>query len=250
VTAGAAPELPPRAATDRQARPGRDTRPDREGRPDRGTRQDQGTRPDRFLLAGLRLVCLHLTSRRFPVALAGVAACAIGLRVSLHWHWDTYGALQLPLIFEAGSAAVIAVATGSPFGDPERATGGRLPYLRLGAGLALTAFAAVALAVAGTGGHLAGGTLDVVRNVAGLTGIGLLCAAAIGSGLAWIGPMGYMVVGAYALYQAWHGAASTTPWIWPARPPRDVGAALCAGLVFAAGIAAIAMRGARDPVGE
>jgi hypothetical protein len=200
--------------------------------------------------AGLRMVWLHLTSRRFPAALAAVAACALGLRVSLHWPWDTYGALQLPLIFEAGTAAVIAVATGSPFGDPERATGGRLVYLRLGAGLALTVVAAVALAVAGTGTHLAGGILDVLRNLAGLTGIGLLCAAAIGASLAWIGPMGAMVVGAYALYEGWHGAASTTPWIWPARPPHDVGAALCAGLFFAAVIVASAVRGARDPAGE
>ncbi|MET8043302.1 hypothetical protein ABZU25_20860 [Micromonospora sp. NPDC005215] len=38
----------------------------------------------------------------------------------------------------------------------------------------------------------------------------------------------------------------TTPWMWPARPPYDVGAALCAGLVFVAGVVLIAVRGARD----
>ena len=31
-----------------------------------------------------------------------------------------------------------------------------------------------------TGAHLAGGTLDVLRNPSGMTGIGLLCAAALG----------------------------------------------------------------------
>ena len=30
----------------------------------------------------------------------------------------------------------------------------------------------------------------------------------------------------------------TTPWIWPARPPHDRGAAICAALVLAAGTAA------------
>ena len=55
-----------------------------------------------------------------------------------------------------------------------------------------------------------------------------------------------MVIGVYALYSQWHGPALTTPWIWPARPPDDVGGALCAGLVFAAGLAAITLRGARD----
>ena len=38
----------------------------------------------------------------------------------------------------------------------------------------------------------------------------------------------------------------TTPWIWPARPPRDRGAAICAALVLAAGIAAVTLLGARD----
>jgi hypothetical protein len=201
-------------------------------------------------LAGLRLVRLHLASRRIPVALAMIATCAVGLRVALHWPWDTYGALQMPLIIEACAATAIAITTASPFGEPERATGRWLPVLRLGTALVLTALAAGALAAAGTGGHLAGGTSDVVRNVAGLTGIGLLCAGVLGGALAWTGPMIYMVVGAYALYSDWHGPATTTPWIWPARPPHDIGAALCAGVVFAAGIVIITVRGPRDPAGE
>ena len=45
----------------------------------------------------------------------------------------------------------------------------------------------------------------MLRNVAGLTGIGLLCAAVLGGGLAWAGPLAYMVVAAYELYAAWHG---------------------------------------------
>ena len=206
-----------------------------------------GARPP---LTGLRLVRLHLASRRVPAALAAVAACAVGLRVALHWHWDAYGALQLPLVFETACAAVIAVTTASPFGEPERATGRWLPFLRLGAALALTAAAAGALAAAGTGAHLAGGGLDVLRNVAGLTGIGLLFAAVLGGGLGWAGPLAYMVVAAYELYAAWHGGALNTPWIWPARPPHDAGAAICAGLVFAAGMLVITVRGARDSPGE
>jgi hypothetical protein len=146
-----------------------------------------------------------------------------------------YGALRLPLVLEAGCAALIAVTAASPFGEPERATGRRLPFLRLGAALGLTAAAVGALAAAGAGAQLAGGTLDVLRNTAGLTGIGLLCAAVLGGGLAWTGPLGYLVAGTYALYGNWHGLGVTTPWLWPARPPHDVGAALCAGLMFAAG---------------
>ena len=200
--------------------------------------------------AGRRLVRLYATSRRVPAAVAVVAACALGLRLALIGHWDSYGALQLPLVFEAAAAAAITVTVASPLGEPERVTGRWLPYLRLAATLALTAVAAGALAAAGTGAHLAGGTLDVLRNLNGLTGIGLLCAAMINSGLAWIGPAAYLLPGAYALYTQWHHPALTTPWLWPARPPHDLGAAICAGLVFAAGVAAITVRGARDPVDE
>jgi hypothetical protein len=206
--------------------------------------------PVRPRLGGLRLVRLHAASRRAPAAVLAVVACAIGLRIALAWSWDSYGALQLPLVFEAGSAAVIAVTTASPLGEPERVTGRWLPFLRLATTLALTVAAAGALAAAGTGAHLAGGALDVVRNVAGMTGIGLLCAAALGGGLAWAGPVGYLVPGAYALYTQWHGPALTTPWLWSARPPHDPGAAICAGLVFAVGLAVITVLGAHDPSGE
>jgi hypothetical protein len=226
MTTGAARKVPPQPGPDRETRPGRTPQ------------------------TGPRLVRLHLASRRVPAALAAMAVCAVALRIALHWPWDTYGALQLPLVFEACSAAVIAVTTASPLGEPERATGRWLPFLRLGGALALTVTAAGLLAAAGTGAHLAGGTLDVLRNVAGLTGIGLLCAAVLGGRLAWVGPVGYLVVGVYGLQTQWHHPALTTPWIWPARPPHDIGAALCAGLVFATGIAVITVRGARDPAGE
>jgi hypothetical protein len=226
MTAGTAHNVPAAAASHRRARPARPPR------------------------AGMRLLRLHAASRRVPAAVAAIAACAIGLRIALLGHWDTYGALQLPLVFEAGAAAAITITTASPLGEPERVTGRWLPFLRLATALALTATAAVALAAAGTGAHLAGGTLDVLRNLAGMTGIGLLCAAALGGGLAWAGPTAYMVVGAYGLYTQWHHPALTTPWIWPARPPHDLGAALCAALVFIAGLAVITARGARDPAGE
>jgi len=200
--------------------------------------------------AGMRLLRLYAASRRVPVAIGAIAACAVGLRIALTGHWDSYGALQLPLVFEAGAAAAITITTASPLGEPERVTGRWLPFLRLATTLALTAAAAGALTAAGIGAHLAGGTVDVLRNLAGMTGIGLLCAAALGGRLAWIGPTGYLVVGAYGLYTQWHGPALTTPWIWPARPPHDVGAEMCAALVFTIGIVITSVRGAHDPAGE
>ena len=164
MTAGTARKVPTAAAPDRKARLAWPPR------------------------SGMRLLRLHAASRRVPAAIAAIAACAIGLRIALIGHWDSYGALQLPLVFEAGSAAAITITTAGPLGEPERVTGRWLPFLRLATALALTAAAAGALAAAGTGAHLAGGTLDVLRNLAGMTGIGLLCAAALGGGLAWAAP--------------------------------------------------------------
>jgi hypothetical protein len=210
-----------------------------------------GPPPARPVRAGLRLAWLYAVGRRLPAAGGVIAASAIALRIALTaGHWDSYGALQLPLVFETVAATAIVVSTASPFGEPERVAGRWLPVLRLASALALTVLAVAALAAAGAGAPLAGGLLDVLRNVAGLTGLGLLCAALLGGGLAWTGPVAYLMVGAYALYTQWHRPALSTPWIWPARPPHDVGAALCAGLVFLAGLAIAAARGARDPAGE
>ena len=106
------------------------------------------------------------------------------------------------------------------------------------------------LAAAGAGAHLAGGPLDVARNVAGSTGIGLLCAAVLGGGLAWTGPTAYMVAAVYALYTQWHPPALTTAWLWAARPPHDMGGALCAILVFTGGVAVVTVRGSRNRPGD
>jgi hypothetical protein len=183
-----------------------------------------------------------------PAALVALAGCACVLRIALDLHWNTGGstsAYQLPVLLEAGSASVIAITSHSPFGEIERISGRWLPYLRLGTALALVAAAVGMLAAGAAGAGLAGGTLDIVRNVAGVTGIGLLSAGVLGGLLAWIGPMAYVVVAEVALLQGW-----TSPWTWPARPPHDQGAALCAALVFAAGIAVITIRGARDSVSD
>ena len=201
-------------------------------------------------MTGARLVRLYAVCRRVPFAVLAIAACAIGLRLALLGHWDDYGALQLPLLFEAAAAVSVVATVPSPFGEQERAAGRWLPLLRPAVTVALTAAAIGLLSAAGTGAHLAGGVLDVLRNIAGITGIGLLCAGALGGGLAWTGPLGYLVAAAYALYTLWHPPALTTPWLWPARPPHDLGGALCAGLVFTCGVAVVTVRGARDRPGD
>jgi hypothetical protein len=217
-----------------------------------------GRQAARPALIAARLPWLYLVSRRVPAALGLIAALGVLLWASLRWHWNVAGGAAaqnfIPLTIEAGAAAVVAVTTYGPFGEPERAAGRWLPYLRLGAALALTAAAFGALAAAAAAGAaappaagaaaggLAGGMLAMLRNLAGIAGTGLLTAAAAGGAFGWAGPMAYLLVTEVALT-----GVTTTPWVWPAHPAHDRGAAICAGLVYAAGVAIITLRGARTP---
>jgi hypothetical protein len=196
-------------------------------------------------LGPVRLAWLHTVSRRVPTALGLLVALGALLWSALHWRWNIAGGPAargvIPLTIEAGAAALIAVSTYGPFGEPERATGRWLPYLRLSAAILLTTAAFGALAAGSTGGLLPSGTLALLRNMAGMSGLGLLSATAFGGAFGWTGPMAYLVITETALT-----GHPTTPWVWAARPPHDFGAALCASAVFAAGIVAITVLGARD----
>jgi len=197
--------------------------------------------------AGTRLAWLHLRSRRGPAAVLALAACAIALRAVLHWQLTGGGGLaqQIPMIIEAGAAVLVVVTTHGPFGEAERATGRWLPFLRLGAVLALTGVAIGLLQLGATGASLNDGVLTLARNVIGLTGIGLVTSLVTGGLVAWIVPLGYVGFAEYALAEAWR-----TPWIWPARPPSDRGAWICAALVFAVGLLAVTVRGARTRLAD
>jgi hypothetical protein len=199
----------------------------------------------RAALGVARMTRLYLVSRRIPAALGLLTAAAILLWNALHWRWNIAGgpaARQfVPLTIEAAAAAVIAVTCYGPFGETERAAGRRLPRLRLAAALALSAIAVGALAAGAAGGQLPGGTAAMLRDFAGLAGIGLLSAAALGGAFGWTGPLAYLVVSESALAGTW-----TTPWLWATRGPHDRGAAACAALVFAAGTVVITIRGGRD----
>ena len=197
--------------------------------------------------AGARLAWLHLRSRRVPSALLALAACGAALRAVLHWHLMQGGAFaqQGPMVIEAGAAALIAITTHSPFGEAERATGRWLPYLRLAAALALTGIALGALQLGVAGASLPGGVLTLARNVIGFAGIGLLASLVTGGLLAWLPVFGYLGFAEYALNEAWRN-----PWTWPVRPPADRGAWICAALVFAVGLAAVTIRGARTTLAD
>jgi hypothetical protein len=203
-----------------------------------------GTRRNRAA-AGWRLVRLYLLSRRVPMALTLLAGLGALLWAALRWHWNIAGGAAarqfIPLTIQAGAAAVIAVTTYGPFGEPERAAGRWLPWLRLGAAVTLTSVAFGALAAGTAAGGMPGGTLALLRNLGGMAGIGLLSAAVLGGAFGWTGPMAYLLITEGALAHR-----SVTPWVWPTRSPHDRGGAICACLVIAAGLLLITLRGPRE----
>jgi hypothetical protein len=195
-----------------------------------------------------RLLRLHLVSRRVPVALITLAGCGALMQWAVRsalGQINTSGARtsaeQLALLLEAAAAAVVSVAMHGPFGEPERATGHRLHWLRLASALLLTgaALGAVSAGVAGTA--VPEGGLAVARDTAGMIGIGLLFAVVVGGHFAWFGPTGYFVIAAYAVADKW-----TSPWTWPARPGHDIGGAVCALSLLAVAVIAITVLGPRE----
>jgi hypothetical protein len=201
------------------------------------------------VVAGWRLARLYLVSRRVPMALALLVGLGALLWSALHWHWNIAGGAAarefIPLTIETGAAALVAVTTYGPFGEPERAAGRWLPWLRLGAAVALTAVAFGALAAGAAAGGMPGGTLALLRNFGGMVGVGLLSAVIVGGAFSWAGPMAYLLITEGALAHR-----STTPWVWPTRPPHDRGGVICACLIFAAGLVLISVRGPRESARE
>jgi len=196
--------------------------------------------------AGWQLARLYLISRRVPMALALLAGLGVLLWTALRWRWNIAGGAAarqfIPLTIQTGAAAVIAVTTYGPFGEPERVAGRWLPWLRLATAVALTAIAFGALAAGAAAGGMPGGTLALLRNLAGMAGIGLLAAVVLGGAFGWTGPMAYLLITEGALAHR-----SATPWVWPTRAPHDRGGAICACLVIVAGLVLITVRGPREP---
>jgi hypothetical protein len=203
-----------------------------------------------------RLVSLHLRSRRIPSALIALLACGVVLWAALRYQW-WYGAGnrpdELPDLLEACAAAIIGVTTHSPFGEPERATGRWLPFLRPALIIALCGaaigFLALGAAVAydpRAGVGLVNGMLPVARNLLGFTGVALLLSLVIGGLLSWIGPLAYLLICQCAAI-----ANYSEPLTWASRPPADRGGWIAALVVFAVGLAAFTIRGPHvRPSGE
>lgn len=194
----------------------------------------------------MRLTMLYLRSR-----LAGYTAAVLVAIAAVTWVWAWWSgsaaAAQtlLPLAMPLAAAGAIGASTGSPFGEGE-VTGSRpLGPLRFWHLMGLLAVAMVVLALAATRWSVSDGAWTLLRNLAGFTGLALLTARVLGSGLSWVVPLGYAVLSLLAPQPV-----SAAAWAWPMQAAADQGAAAFALALLLAGVSIIVLSGARAGLPE
>jgi len=195
----------------------------------------------------MRLAYLYLCSRQAGRTVAVLAAVAAAAWLWLRWDSTSEITVTIvPIVVPFAAALMVGASAGSPFGEGE-ATGGRpLWPLRGGHLLGLVAVAAAALALAVSRWGVPDGGWTLVRNLAGFTGLALLTARALGAGLSWVVPLGY----ASLSFLAPRPGERPSPWAWPALAATDHMAALIALALLLAGLALVALSGARDAQSE
>lgn len=205
----------------------------------------------------MRLAQLYLRSRLTPRALACLTIVA-----ALSWYWVSsmnrrqFGPEMVELLLvltmtPIALATVLGVSVRSPFGDVEQTVSFPLPALRLGHLGGLLAWGGVGmLAVAASwpaqGAEWSLGEWSLFRNLAGFTGLALLGARLLGSGLSWLVPLAY---GGLALMIGGDDG-KVARWAWSVRPTTDEGSTVMAVCVLLLGLGVAGWLGSRDPTGE
>jgi hypothetical protein len=181
---------------------------------------------------------LYLRSRRLPAALAtSVAAVAVT--------WAAWSAatdrreVSSPLtVLTVALALAPLIPTLSGDDDALESTAAR-PWPARRALHLLACFAVVAATLAGTRatGAWFGPTWPVIRDCAGLTGLIGLCAASLGTRLAWAPPIAWTAVQVIFTPPSANGAL-----FWLTQPPDSPPATITAGVLLVAGVLAYARR--------
>jgi len=192
----------------------------------------------------MRLWLLYLRSRLAFPALVGLFPIA-GLCWFAGQRWGDEPDLFLiaTIIGPLAASAVICVTIGSPFGEVEQSLSRPLVGIRLGHLVALLLAASVVLAVAATAWPGAYVEWRYVRNLVGLTGLGLLFARVLGGRLLWAPPLGFAML---SIFQRGAASGDAADWAWIVQPAdREVAALLAIGLLLG-GLGLASRFGARD----
>lgn len=192
----------------------------------------------------MKLMHLYLRSR-----LAGWAVLILTIIGAISWFWlrqtmESGSGVRFPLIvIPLLPAVVIGASTRSPFGDTELSVPRSLPMLRFSHLAGLLLCGALALSLAANGWSLESIEWELVRNLAGYSGLAFIGARILGSGICWVVPLGYGVI-----------ALMVDPdsrWGWLSRLPSDRWSVTVATVLIVAGLLVVTLqteRGAGDDV--
>lgn len=139
-------------------------------------------------------------------------------------------------------AVVIGGSARSPFGDIERTASRCVSRLRFGHLAGLLVWGSLVLMLAGVTWNVASIEWELVRNLAGYTGIAFLGARVAGTGLSWVAPLGYATIALLA--------DPDSRLTWPNRLPYDQWSLVVAMTLLAIGLVAITVHGERENPGE
>jgi hypothetical protein len=199
----------------------------------------------------MKLLWLFARTRGLPWAIAGlltVFAVGIGLgqkRMVLRYGSDA--GIPYAILLPVLSASMVAAASKSSMHGFERASARPMPMYRCVALAALLVFTAVGLWIVTRGLPAPTGSTSTIRNLSGLTGLGLISARLFGGRLAWIFPC-TLIVMVVSLTSSVDTANSL--WVWPVKPDKDFASMLIAACLFVIGAALVAAGGTREDIGE
>jgi hypothetical protein len=190
----------------------------------------------------LRLAYLFLRSRRVFPALAGVLLCAVGGGlVGRRWTGHADVALLTSVLVPLAAATLIGATVASPFGELEQSLSKPLAPVRLGQLLGLLVLTTIAILGAAATWHDPALGRQCVRNLLGLTGMGLLAAQLAGGRWAWTAPVGFC-----GLALVLRGALGELAprWAWVVQPASRTSSLLALGFLFG-GLLLAVRRGVR-----
>ncbi len=204
----------------------------------------------------MRLALLYVRSRHSARAVAGLAVLLVA--TWLWRHLSDGGAFNVALMITTlplFGAAIVGASTGSAFGESEKTASYWLPILRVPHLAGLVVLAAAGLVVATTGWH--GATIQwlLVRNLILFTGLALLTARVLGSGLAWVAAVGYgiaamLTVPSDHIPTFAQQASQVTRWAWSLHAATDREAAVIATILLLMGLGIVGSAGAHDRPGD
>ena len=174
---------------------------------------------------------LFLRSRRAFPAAAGLLLCAAlcGM-VGRRWADLSDVVLLTSVLVPLAAATIIGVTASSPFGELEQTLSRPLAPLRLSLLAGLLVLAATGLFGAVTTWHDATLGWQFVRNLLGLTGMGMLATQVAGGRWSWAAPVGFC---ALALFLRGALGDHLPRWAWVVQPASHMTTGIALTLLIA-----------------